>query len=415
MAAPVTSSEGLMRENEALRAKLAEAEAKLAEAQDVIRAIRTGDVDAVIVSGPEGEQVFTLVEEALRRRSDLMRLSFDAIIVWRLGGSIESWNRGAEELYGYSESEALGRVTHELLKTVFPVPWANIEASLLESGQWEGELRHFTREGREVVVSTRKQLIRGADGIERVLETNRDITQRKKSEQALLRSEKLASVGRMAATIAHEVNNPLEAVMSLLFLAKGSEELSETTRQYLEMADGELKRIAYITRQSLGFYRESNGPAPTSVKAVLESTVDLLKSRIKAKRAVIEKQWDVDVKITAVAGELRQVFSNILSNSLDAIDAKGTIKVRVSNSRRYVRVTVADNGKGVSASSRQHIFEPFFTTKGTVGTGLGLWVSKQIIDKHGGTIRMRSSNNGAHSGTVFSVVLPIEAAAEVSS
>ena len=249
-----------------------------------------------------------------------------------------------------------------------------------------------------------------------LLITGWETTERKQAEQALLRSEKLASVGRMAATIAHEINNPLEAVMSLLFLARGSKELPEPVHQYLETADAELNRIAHITRQSLGFYRESNAPALTSVNAVLDSAVDLLKSKTKAKRAVIEKQWDGEVQMTAVAGELRQVFSNLLANSLDAIDEKGTIKLRVStgaaftNGDRRVRVTIADNGKGISASSRQRIFEPFFTTKGTVGTGLGLWVSKQIVDKHGGTIRMRSSSNGARRGTVFSVVLPIEPA-----
>jgi PAS domain S-box-containing protein len=248
-----------------------------------------------------------------------------------------------------------------------------------------------------------------------------DIIERKRAEQALLRSEKLASVGRMAATIAHEINNPLEAVMSLLFLAKEDKELPESVRQYLVTADAELNRIAHITRQSLGFYRESNAPALMSVNAVLESAVDLLKSRIKAKQAVIEKQWDGDVQVTAVAGELRQVFSNLLANSLDAIDAAGTIKLRVSagaafnNGHRCVRVTIADNGKGISAGSQQDIFEPFFTTKGTVGTGLGLWVSKQIIDKHGGTIRMRSSTSEARRGTVFSVVLPAEPTAKAIS
>ncbi len=197
MAEPIsTDPNKLAREVESLRAQLAEAEAKLAEtesklaeAQDVIRAIRTGDVDAVIVSGPDGEQVFTLVEEALRLRSDLMRQSFDAIIVWKFGGVIESWNRGAEQLYGYSESEALGRVTHELLRTVHPVPWPEIEAKLRESGHWEGELRDLTKDGREVIVSARKQLLKGADGVERVLEMNRDITERKRAEEALRQSE----------------------------------------------------------------------------------------------------------------------------------------------------------------------------------------------------------------------------------
>jgi signal transduction histidine kinase len=247
-----------------------------------------------------------------------------------------------------------------------------------------------------------------------------DISERKRAEEALLRSEKLASVGRMAATIAHEINNPLEVVTNALFIAKSAGNLPEITCQYLDIADAELKRIAHITRQSLGFYRESTAPALTSVHAVLESAVELLKSRIRAKGAVIEKQWDGDVEITAVAGELRQVFSNLLSNSLDAIDPKGTIQLRVStgaafkNGERFVRVTVADNGKGISAGSRQHLFEPFFTTKGTVGTGLGLWVSKQIVDKHGGTIRMRSSSDGVRRGTVFSVVLPVTPAAAAS-
>ena len=133
-----------------------------------------------------------------------------------------------------------------------------------------------------------------------------------------------------------------------------------------------------------------------------------MKSRIKLKEAIIEKQFNGDVQITAIAGELRQVFSNLLSNSLDAMDERGTIKLRVSASRHRVRVMVADNGKGVPRSLRRRIFEPFFSTKGTVGTGLGLWVSQQIIEKHGGTIRVRSSSDGSQRGTTFSVLLPLE-------
>jgi signal transduction histidine kinase len=148
----------------------------------------------------------------------------------------------------------------------------------------------------------------------------------------------------------------------------------------------------------------------------MESAVDLLKSKIAAKRAVIEREWDGDVEITAVAGELRQVFSNLLANSLDAIDEGGTIKLRVSagtasgKGHRCVRVTIADNGKGIPASSRKHLFEPFFTTKGTIGTGLGLWVSKRIVGHHGGSIQMRSNASGSQRGTIFSIVLPIEPA-----
>jgi signal transduction histidine kinase len=231
-----------------------------------------------------------------------------------------------------------------------------------------------------------------------------------------MRSEKLASVGRMAASIAHEINNPLEAVTNSLFLIHKMKDLPEAARQFLDTVDEELNRIAHITRQSLGFYRESNAPAIVSVTAVLESAVDLMKSKIRAKQAVIEMEWEGDLDVTAMAGELRQVYSNLLSNSLDAIEDRGRIRLRVSRCTDFktgnpcVRVAIADNGKGISANSRQHLFEPFFTTKGTVGTGLGLWVSKQIVDKHRGTIRVRSCTHGPRRGTVFSVVLPVDSA-----
>ena len=234
-----------------------------------------------------------------------------------------------------------------------------------------------------------------------------NITERKRSEELLLRAEKLTSVGRMAAAIAHEINNPLDAVMNLVFLAANTKELPESARHFLETADDELKRVAHMTRQSLGFYRESGVPTLTSVSAVLNSAVDLMKSRIKVKQAIIEKQFDGNVQITAISGELRQVFSNLLSNSLDAINERGVIKIRVSAGRHRIRVTIADNGKGVSKSIRRRIFEPFFSTKGAVGTGLGLWVSQQIIEKHGGTIRVRSSSDGLRKGTTFSVALPL--------
>ncbi len=234
-----------------------------------------------------------------------------------------------------------------------------------------------------------------------------NITERKRSEERLLRAEKLTSVGRMAAAIAHEINNPLDAVMNLLFLVGTTKDLPESVRHLLETADDELKRVAHITRQSLGFYHESSAPTLTPVSAVLNSAVDLVRSRIKLKQAIIEKQFDGDVQITAISGELRQVFSNLLSNSLDAINERGVIKLRVSAGRHRIRVTIADNGKGVPKSMRRRVFEPFFSTKGAVGTGLGLWVSQQIIEKHGGTIRVRSSSDGLRRGTTFSVALPL--------
>lgn len=240
-----------------------------------------------------------------------------------------------------------------------------------------------------------------------------DITHRKRADEALLRSEKLATLGRLSATIAHEINNPLEATTNLLYLIQTSEGLPEDARQNAKAADAELKRIAHITRQSLGFYREMSGPVPTSVSEVLDASIDLLQAKITAKNAVISKDWCGNLVIHAVPGELRQVFSNLLANALDALEPGGLLRIRAKEYRseasaagRCIRVMFADNGHGIDSELHSRIFDPFFSTKGNIGTGLGLWVTKQIVEKHGGSIRMRSRSNAKQSGTVFSVTLP---------
>lgn len=234
------------------------------------------------------------------------------------------------------------------------------------------------------------------------------------AQAALVQSEKLASVARMAAVMAHEINNPLDAVMNTIFLAQAVEGIPEQARRYLETADAELKRIAHITRQTLGFYRESTKSSTFCVASLLDSVLDLLQSKIKSRRAIIERRCDERLQMTAITGELRQVFANLVLNSLDAIPQNGTLKLRCcglsrpGHSGRWVKVTVADNGDGIDAEALPNIFEPFFTTKGTIGNGLGLWVSKQIVEKHGGSIRVRSNRGGARMGTVFTVTLPAE-------
>lgn len=313
-------------------------------------------------------------------------------------------------------------LTDGTILDVFASPFTDVNGSTLilemavditERRRAEIELIDY-REHLELLVAERTGQLQSA-----YAQLEADVAERKLAQQALLRSEKLASAGRLAASIAHEINNPLEAVTNILYLARMTADDSESVRKYLDIADDELKAIAHITQQTLGFYRESNAPALTSITAVLNSSTDLLSGKIKAKQVVIHKQWDCEVKIRAVAGELRQVFSNLLVNGLDAVGEKGTIKVRVSfrtasrKGSRYVRITIADNGRGINPDSQQHIFEPFYTTKGTVGTGLGLWVCKQIIDNHGGEIRVRSScREGERRGTTFSILLPMEPVAE---
>jgi PAS domain S-box-containing protein len=368
-----------------------------------------------------------LTELALQENAHLLALALEAsqsgYFDWDLANKVSHWSPEVERLYGLEPGVYRGSL-EQWREWVVPedLPLAEeCGREALQSGSLAGEWRVIRQSDGEIRwLSAHGKVLHDASGKPvRLVGIALDITERKRAEAALVRSEKLASVGRMAATIAHEINNPLGAVTNLLYLVKGMEGLPESGRQYLEMAEEELRRVAHITRQSLGFYRESNAPALTSVNAILESAIDLLKSKIKAKHAKIDNQCNQNVEITAVAGELRQVFSNLLSNSLDAIEQNGSITLRVAsatspNGNHCVRITIADNGKGIPANSQRHIFEPFFTTKGTIGTGLGLWVSKQIIDNHKGTIRVRSSASGPRTGTVFSITLPMKSAAAAS-
>jgi PAS domain S-box-containing protein len=289
---------------------------------------------------------------------------------------------------------------------------AAIEHAIRAKSNFELELRARRLDGSVGWVLSRAVPMLDENGqIVKWFGTIVDTTERKTAAEALLRNERLASLGRMAATISHEINNPLEALTNLLFLAEHTEGLPMQAREYLEEADAELGRVAHITRQALGFYRESASPDEVSVDAVLNSAAELVKGKVAGKHVTVDKQYRAHPKIMGIGGELRQVFSNLLVNSVDAVGEKGTIKMRVSRGssrtgQRSVRVTVADNGSGIPLVAREHIFEPMYTTKGSVGTGLGLWVARQIIEKHGGKIQVKSSVGGPHHGSTFSVLLP---------
>jgi signal transduction histidine kinase len=215
-------------------------------------------------------------------------------------------------------------------------------------------------------------------------------------------------VGRLATTVAHEINNPLEAVTNLVYLAKQSA-VKEEVRDYLRIADEELNRIAYITRQTLGFFRETKGTTSVKLGDLLDSAVSVA-SKYRNKGIDICREIKQDPEISAIPGEVRQLMVNLLSNSIDAVNSNGQVRVRVSagsrGESRGVRLVVADSGCGIPEKGRSNLFQPFFTTKKDVGTGLGLWVCKNIVDKHGGSIRVKSCTSKERSGTVISVFLP---------
>jgi signal transduction histidine kinase len=242
----------------------------------------------------------------------------------------------------------------------------------------------------------------------------RDTTGTKRTEQALRGSEQLAAAGRLAATIAHEINNPLEAVTNLLFLAKMDETVSGGTRGLLDVADRELQRLSHIAARSLKFYRQRTAPTPTSLEELTESVLFFNEPDLKSRRIHLERRHRPAPPVLCLPGEIQQVLTNLISNALDALSDNGRLVLAVRPSidgrnRKGVSVTVADTGQGISQSTLAKLFQPFVTTKGDAGTGLGLWVSKGILDKHQSTIRIKSRPG---SGTVVRLFLPLDTTTE---
>ena len=242
-----------------------------------------------------------------------------------------------------------------------------------------------------------------------------DASDRKRSEEALRRTEKLVATGRLAASIAHEINNPLEAITNLLFLLRNFCQLEDPALNYVAMAEQEARRIAEITQQTLRFYRQSTQPTRARISELLDSVLSLSQSRLNALNIEVQREYDPEVDLFCFAGELRQVFANLVSNAIDATSGGGRLRVRARRSHNWrdpaqagVRFTLADTGLGMEPAVRERIFEAFFTTKELTGTGLGLWVSYEIIVKHRGLVHVRSRTaaHGKPSGTVFQIFIP---------
>jgi PAS domain S-box-containing protein len=257
----------------------------------------------------------------------------------------------------------------------------------------------------------------GPDGaIQGITAASQEITQQKKAENALIQSEKLAAVGRLAASIAHEINNPLEAVTNLLYLARSSNSLADI-HSLLYTADVELRRASAITAQTLRFHRQSSSPQEIDTAALVNEVLNIYLGRLRNSGAQVATRLRAKRPLRCFDGEVRQVLANLIANALDAMSpTPGTLFVRTregtnwSSGETGVVFTIADTGDGIAGDAIKRLFQPFFTTKGTTGTGLGLWVSKEIITRHRGTIRLRSSRLPARHGAVFSIFLPFAAA-----
>jgi signal transduction histidine kinase len=213
----------------------------------------------------------------------------------------------------------------------------------------------------------------------------------------------------LAATVAHEINNPLEAVGNLLYLALQEQGLPVVSKRYLRMANEELRRVSHIVSQTLGFYRESNAPQSIDLCALVNDVVSLYQRKLDSRQIRVVRSME-SVTVEGIAGELRQVIANLMSNALDAMEPNGVLAIEVRPQNDEVRLTISDTGHGIATPLLSHIFEPFFTTKKDVGTGLGLWVSKGIVEKHQGRLDVASSQKDEDHGTVFVMTLPRQTA-----
>jgi PAS domain S-box-containing protein len=258
------------------------------------------------------------------------------------------------------------------------------------------------------------QAIREADNrISGIMVLGVDVTDRKLAEDTLRSTEKLAAVGRLASSIAHEINNPLEAVTNLVYLIEHAEGDSERMKKYAQMAQMELSRVSQITTQTLRFFRQSSARSRVRVSDLLDSVLALYQGRLANTGISVERRY-ADPAILCYEGEIRQVLNNLIGNALDVLreDPTGRLAVRARAATNWrtgqsgVKVTVADSGHGMSPQTQARVFEAFFSTKGISGTGLGLWVSFEIMRKHHGTLRLRSSQNPAHRGTTFAIFIP---------
>src|SRR6476661_7057575 len=355
------------------------------------------------------------LEEAALRLAAIVESSDDAIASKDLNGTITSWNRSAEKLFGYKPEEIIGKP----VTTIIPPELHHDETMILSKIRRGEKIDHFEtirlhKNGDRIEVSLTISPVKDDNGnVIGAAKIIRNITETNKIERALRTTEKLAAAGRMAATVAHEINNPLEAVTNLVYLAKRDLSKSDRVAGYLELASRELDRVAHITRQTLGFYRDTSSPVKLNVTETLDDLLLLYEKRFESRHITVIKQYDKDLEITALAGEIRQAFSNLITNAIDAMPDGGKLVLRVSKSQAWsgshlhgVRITVLDTGSGIEPRHRKNVFQPFFTTKADVGTGLGLWITRGIVEKHRGSIRMKSRTAEQSHGTAFSIFLP---------
>jgi PAS domain S-box-containing protein len=339
----------------------------------------------------------------------------DCIISKDLNGIIKSWNHGARRMFGYTSEEMIGQSMLGLI----PKDLQYEEDEILRKLRAGERIDHYEttrarKNGELINVSVTISPIRNNLGeVVGASKIARDISDRKRMEKLLIQSEKLAATGRMAAAIAHEVNNPLESLMNLIFLARQNCLGSPKAQDFLLTAESELERVSHIARQTLGYYRDTGSPAEVYLHDLIENVLTVYRSKLLASGVVVECTFNDLRRISVSQGEMLQVFSNVIVNALDAMKAGGklfiSLRKTTAQEEEGIKAVIRDNGIGIDQENLERIFEPFFTTKGNLGTGIGLWVTKQLVENRGGQITVTSSTEKGKSGTNVTIYVPFAA------
>jgi len=360
--------------------------------------------------------------EQLRYREDVLQIALSAsgmgLWVWDLEKEVVYRSDEVFRMVGCEPGD-FGTEPRAWLQFVHPEDVPALDSAFAkvrsEGAAYHLQYRVRRRDGLIRWIESQGRVQRNADGkLVRIMGVMADITQRKQADEALLRAEKLAVAGRLAASVAHEINNPLEAVANMLYLITISDSTEQAQKQASNALD-ELMRVSMVAQSTLKFHRETGTPRFTLLSDVLDSVLTMFRGRLRSMGIEMTVDVQREFPIACMPSETQQILANFIANSIEAMQKGGRIVIRIRGSRDWrdpqvcgMRVTISDNGSGIDPATLSHIFEPFFTTKSDTGTGLGLWVVAELVERHKGSVHVRSSQQAAASGTVFSIFLPQE-------
>ena len=376
-----------------------------------------GRVSGIIVVGIDVTER-NKAQDSLRRLAAIVDTSQDVILSKDLNGIITSWNAAATRVFGYSAQDMIGASNLKLIPAHLYAEEATIIDQIRAGRSVENfETVRMKKDGGLLDVSLTISPIKDEQGnIVGASKILRDISDRKRMERSLMQAEKIAATGRMAATIAHEINNPLEAVMNLLFLLR-SKITDEDGLNYLSTAEGELGRVSHIAKQTLGYYREHAAATSASLSEIAQHAVAIYEPRCAAAGINVSTSFPSSRRAILRRGEMMQVISNLLANSIYAMPTGGRLSVVVEDIDEPVggmELIISDDGVGIAPQDLPRVFEAFFTTRATVGTGIGLFVAKQFIEGHGGQISITSQNDPGNHGTTIRIFVPLHTPYDVS-